>query len=220
MKINYLVTALLITNLLLGTACNRNGNTQENSQNTEKKDSVSEEERAWKEAEAKAPAIPLNDHVNQLHGAAKDAWLQLENTDKQKFEKIDQITKEFKKVKKVNQALLDSVSNLVAEARKMRYTPQTMADVKQLDAFDNTLNLLMDKLDRLETTTSYLKTCRECMNIFEEIRQLDNQDVVFRSRYTGAAKELNELLQQKGKEIENLGEQYKHIKSFPMFAIE
>ena len=58
------------------------------------------------------------------------------------------------------------------------------------------------------------------MNIFEEIRQLDNQDVVFRSRYTGAAKELNELLQQKGKEIENLGEQYKHIKSFPMFAIE
>jgi uncharacterized phage infection (PIP) family protein YhgE len=198
MKINYLVTALLITNLLLGTACNRNGNTQENSQNTEKKDSVSEEERAWKEAEAKAPAIPLNDHVNQLHGAAK----------------------EFKKVKKVNQALLDSVSNLVAEARKMRYTPQTMADVKQLDAFDNTLNLLMDKLDRLETTTSYLKTCRECMNIFEEIRQLDNQDVVFRSRYTGAAKELNELLQQKGKEIENLGEQYKHIKSFPMFAIE
>lgn len=220
MKINHLVTALLITNLLLSVACNRNASTQEQAQNTEQTDSLSEEEKAWKEAEDKAPVVPLNDQVNQLHSAAKEAWLQLENTDNQKFEKIEQITKEFKKVKKVNKPLLDSVINLVAEARKVRYTPQTMGDVKQLDVFDNTLNLLMDKLDRLETTTSYLKTCRECMNIFEEIRQIDNQDVVFRSRYTGAAKELNDLLQKKAKEIANLGEQYQQIKPFPLFATE
>lgn len=218
MKINHLVTTLLITNLLFGVACNRNGATQE--QNAIQIDSLSEEEKAWKEAEAKAPAIPLNDQLTQLHTSTQEAWQQLEEADKKKFEKIDLITKEFTKVKKVNKPLLDSVMMLVAEARKVRYTTQTMGDVKQLDAFDNTLNLLMDKLDRLETTTSYLKTCRECMNVFEEIRQLDNQDVVFRSRYTGAAKELNDLLKYKGKEIEALGEQYQQIKPFPLFAIE
>ncbi len=180
-------------------------------------DSLRDEEDAWKNAPSATPAPSLDVHVLALADSAKNAWKDLINLDNQKFKAINLIIKEFRQIKGINKVLLDSVDMLNKKAITIHYTETNVNNETVVNDYDKTVEVLMDKMDRLETTNKYLDKCRKCMDIFEEIRQADAKDLGQRIHFIGAARDLNELLDNEKEAINRLSEKHKQIKSVVSF---
>jgi hypothetical protein len=178
-----------------------------------------DDEEDWKNAQPMEPPAPLDVRLMALNDSAKAAWKDLTMLDNKKYAAIDLITKEFKKMKNINKSLLDSVIMLKKKCVAIRYNETTLNNTAILDEYDKSVEILMDKLDRLETTNNkYIYDCRKCLDVFEEIRQLDAQDLPQRIHFISAARDLNTLLEKEKAEIEKLSEKHKAIKPFVLFS--
>lgn len=180
-------------------------------------DSIRAEDAAWKNAPSMTPAPSLDVHVLALADSAKNAWKDLINLDNQKFKAINFIIKEFRQIKDVNKPLLDSVDMLTKKAIATHYTETNVNNETVINDYDKLIEVLMDKMDRLETTNKYLNKCRKCMDVFEEIRQADAKDLGQRIHFISAARDLNELLENEKEAISKLSEKHKQIKSVLSF---
>ncbi len=204
---------------LLLAGCQPKSNEESQNQVAETvKDSAAMENEAWEKAKSLEPPQPLHEKLATLADSAKAAWAELNEVDKKKFGDIALIIKEFKKIKTVDKALLDSVVALQQQATKQHYDATNMNNSTIMDSYDQTIELLMEKVDRLETTTKYLDKCRACMDTFEAIRQADSKDLTQRIHYSSFAQELNALLEKEKTAIEKLEEKYKQIKAVNTFA--
>ena len=180
-------------------------------------DSLRAENAAWENAPSLTPAPSLGVHVLALSDSAKNAWKDLINLDNQKFKAINFIIKEFRQIKGINKPLLDSVDMLTKKAITIHYTETNVNNETVINDYDKLIEVLMDKMDRLETTNKYLDKCRKCMDVFEEIRQTDAKDLGQRIHFISAARDLNELLDNEKEAISRLSEKHKQIKSVLSF---
>jgi hypothetical protein len=209
--------------LLVGFAsCKQNSKDQPITENISidslQNDSILAEESAWKNAPAATPAPSLSVHALALADSAKNAWKDLINLDNQKFKAINFIIKEFQQIKGINKSLLDSVDVLTKQAIAKHYTETNVNNDMVVNDYDKIIEVLMDKMDRLETTNKYFNKCRKCMDVFEEIRQTDARDLGQRIHFISAARDLNELLENEKEAISRLSEKHKQIKSVLSFS--
>jgi hypothetical protein len=218
MKKYFLLFSISISLFLFATTCNKTKNSKDISITSAAQDSAALAEAEWKNAPSLDPPQPLNEKLAALADSVKVSWKTLNEVDNKKFEHIALIIKEFNKIKPINQSLLDSVRMLHTKAVQVHYNEQNLQDSKVVDEYDATIELLMEKIDRLETTSKYLDKCRACMETFEAIRQADSKDLIQRIRYTSFAQELNVLLETEKAAIEKLDEKYRQIKPATLFA--
>ncbi len=177
------------------------------------------DEEDWKNAQPAEPLAPLDVRLMALNESTKDAWRDLEDLDNKKYAEVDFIIKEFKKIKNINKVLLDSVAMIKKKCVAIRYNETTLHNAAVLDEYDKTVETLMDKLDRLETTNNkYIYDCRKCLDVFEEIRKADTQDLPQRIHFISAGRDLNILLEKEKLAIEKLGEKYQSIKPVILFS--
>jgi hypothetical protein len=175
-------------------------------------DSMQEDEAAWKNAPLAEPPPPLDVQLLEIAQKVENAWKELEELDTKKYAAVGQIVQEFRKIKGINKALLDSVETLQKTSISLRYTNTNLNDTSVLIKYDRNVEILMDKLDRLEVTSKYLDKCRKCMDIFEEIRQMDSQDLGRRIHFMSVAKDLNEMLEKEKAAIAKMTDKHKNIK--------
>lgn len=213
-KISFIALITIITVL---TNCKQSSTNQ---MPVTKEDSIALEDKLWKEAPLAEPEPPLETRLTDLDTKVKNTWINLEELDKEKFETVEKLVVEFSTLKGVQKPLLDSVQNLAKQAVEFRYNENNLNNIAVLDKYDATVELLMNKINRLQTTTSTkdLEKCVLCSRFLEQIRQADAQDLTARIQYTSAAQDLNILLEKEKRAIKKLGEKFHEIKKVNIFA--
>jgi hypothetical protein len=210
------LSAILLMMAIL-TNC-KQSNTNQIPKNQE--DSIALEEKLWKEAPLAEPEAPLETRLTNLDTKVKNAWINLEELDKEKFVAVEKLVVEFGTLKGVQKPILDSVKTLAKQAVELRYNENNLNNITVLDKYDATVELLMNKINRLQTTTSTkdLEKCILCGRFLEQIRQAESEDFNARLRYTSAAQDLNTLLEKEKRAIKKLGEKFQEIKKVNIFA--
>jgi hypothetical protein len=183
-------------------------------------DSLAMEEKLWKNAPLAEPLAPLDVRLVELDDKVKNTWLILSELDNNKFATVDKLVTTFKALKGVNKSVLDSVQQLSKQAVSLRYTEQNLNNSLVLDKYDQTVELLMKKIDRLHTSTptGELEKCTDCGQLIAEIRQADSEDLTARIRYASAAQDLNSLIEKEKKAIKKLAPKFQQIQKVNIFA--
>lgn len=185
-----------------------------------KADSIALEEKLWKEAPLAEPEAPLETRLTDLDTKVQNAWINLEELDKEKFANVEKLVLEFGSLKGVQKSLLDSIKTLAKQATEVRYNENNLNNITVLDKYDATVELLMKKIDRLQTTANpkEVEKCVLCGRFLDKIRQADAQDLTARIQYTSVALDLNTLLEKEKRAIKKLGGKFQEIKKVNIFA--
>lgn len=219
MKFPISLVALLFS-VALFFACE---NTDKTSQ-TVSEDSANVEIDPWANADLEDRSDPLrglslSQKVDALLDSVDIQWYAWNKRDNERSANVLALVKEISKLPKHNKVLLDSAKLMHKIALEKKLTQENMLTPNLIDEYDNNMTSLVDKLTRLLETTPKNDRCKLCQTLLRQIRETDELEFILRKDYDDNAFLLNEILDKEKIKLDTMGDKYKNIKKFPVFAI-
>lgn len=197
---------------------------EDSKQESTSKDSVNIESDPWAGADMEDGSDPfrglsLDKKVDALLDSIDIQWYAWNKRDDERNTNVLMLIKEISKLPKHNKILIDSVRLMHKIALEKKLTQENMYQPKRIDEYDKNMIGMVEKIARLLESTPKSQQCSACQNLFRQIRDADELEFILRKDYDDNVFILNEIIDKEKNKLDTLGDKYKTIKKFPVFAI-
>lgn len=201
-------------------SCGKEDTTKE----TTTKDSTATEPDPWANADMEDGSDPfkglsLEKKVDALLDSIDIQWYAWNKRDDERNANVLMLIKEIAKLPKHNKILLDSVKLMHKFAVDKKLTQENMFQPKRIDEYDSNMIGMVEKLARALENMPPSQQYKVCQKLFRQIRDADELEFILRKDYDDNVFILNEIIDKEKSKLDSLGEKYKAIKKFPVFAI-
>lgn len=146
------------------------------------------------------------------------AWDNMASSDNNKLANIKRLLDEISFTENFNRQKFDSASALHQKLLGLRPQADNMTD-HGIDEYDKATDKLIRETFTLKEETPNIEQHTLAEKLVNEIREADQNLVVFRFRYDRWAKQYNSKIRKNKKQLVRLGEPYRSMKEKPLFEL-
>ncbi len=139
---------------------------------------------------------------------------EIQQADALKFTQIEQFLKTAQTTQ-IQPQTLENAQLLLAETKKKQLTLEKMTS-EEIDNYDESTQKLLVQLAKIQHENPASESLKKQ---FEQIQELDNQDLIRRIRYDRAVRRWNTLVKKSKRKLRK-SKVYQQAQSLPLFAIE